>query len=96
MNTVDKILGAAGPPQVSKASPPVETLRKAGKVLGWTVERIAALLIVIEICVLFSGVIARYVLHRPLIWTDEVTSILFLWLASLGRSSPSGGASTCG
>ncbi|MGF7209752.1 tripartite ATP-independent transporter DctM subunit [Skermanella aerolata] len=84
MNTVDKILGAAGPPQVSKASPPVETLRKAGKVLGWAVERIAALLIVVEICVLFSGVIARYVLHRPLIWTDEVTSILFLWLASLG------------
>jgi tripartite ATP-independent transporter DctM subunit len=59
-------------------------MRRAGKVLGWVVERIAALLIVVEIVVLFAGVVSRYVLHRPLIWTDEVTSIVFLWLASLG------------
>ena len=35
-------------------------------------------------CVLFAGVIARYVFHRPLIWSDELASILFLWLAMLG------------
>ena len=37
-----------------------------------------------EIVVLLAGVIARYVFHQPLIWSDELASILFLWLAMLG------------
>ncbi len=37
-----------------------------------------------EVIVLFAGVCARYVFHAPLIWTDELASILFLWLAMLG------------
>ena len=44
----------------------------------------AALLVVAEIVVLFAGVMARYVFHAPLVWTDELASILFLWLAMLG------------
>src|ERR1700712_4464219 len=44
----------------------------------------AALLVVAEVVVLFTGVVARYVFHAPLIWTDELASILFLWLAMLG------------
>jgi tripartite ATP-independent transporter DctM subunit len=44
----------------------------------------AALLVLAEIVVLFAGVTARYVFHAPLIWTDELASILFLWLAMLG------------
>src|ERR1700742_4063708 len=44
----------------------------------------AAPLVVAEIVVLFTGVMARYVFHAPLIWTDELASILFLWLAMLG------------
>jgi len=42
------------------------------------------LLVVAEIVVLFAGVMARYVFHAPLVWTDELASILFLWLAMLG------------
>ena len=34
--------------------------------------------------VLLAGVTARYVFHAPLVWTDELASILFLWLAMLG------------
>jgi len=34
--------------------------------------------------VLFAGVTARYAFHAPLVWTDELASILFLWLAMLG------------
>ena len=45
-----------------------------------------ALLVAAEIGVLLAGVIARYVFHRPLIWSDEVASILFLWLAMLGSA----------
>ena len=33
---------------------------------------------------LFSGIVARYVFHRPLTWSDELASTLFLWLAMLG------------
>ncbi|HYZ22540.1 MAG TPA: TRAP transporter small permease subunit, partial [Rhodopila sp.] len=44
----------------------------------------AAILVVAEIVVLFAGVMARYVFHAPLVWTDELASILFLWLAMLG------------
>ncbi len=54
------------------------------KLLGGTVETIAALLITAEICILLAGVIARYFLNTPLVWTDEAASLLFLWLASLG------------
>jgi hypothetical protein len=44
----------------------------------------AGLLVLAEIVVLFAGVIARYVFTRPLVWSDELASILFLWLAMLG------------
>jgi tripartite ATP-independent transporter DctM subunit len=54
--------------------------------LGLLVEIPAALLVVAEIVILFAGVVARYVLHQPLIWSDELASILFLWLAMLGAA----------
>ena len=54
--------------------------------LGVFVEMPAALLVVAEIVILFAGVVARYGFHRPLIWSDELASILFLWLAMLGAA----------
>src|SRR6266404_5388001 len=54
--------------------------------LGMLVEIPAALLVIAEIVILFAGVVARYGLHRPLIWSDELASILFLWLAMLGAA----------
>src|SRR5712664_805801 len=54
--------------------------------LAMLVEIPAALLVVAEIVILFAGVVARYGLHRPLIWSDELASILFLWLAMLGSA----------
>ncbi|WP_047307789.1 TRAP transporter large permease subunit [Rhodopseudomonas palustris] len=54
--------------------------------LGLMVEIPAAVLVVVEIVVLFAGVVSRYVLHSPLIWSDELASILFLWLAMLGAA----------
>src|SRR6201996_6864624 len=51
---------------------------------GRLVEIPAALLVIAEIVTLFAGVVARYVVQRPLIWSDELASILFLWLAMLG------------
>jgi len=54
--------------------------------LGHLVEIPAAILVVTEVIVLFIGVVARYGFHRPLIWSDELSSILFLWLAMLGSA----------
>ena len=54
--------------------------------LAMLVEIPAAFLVVAEIVILFAGVVARYGLHRPLIWSDELASILFLWLAMLGAT----------
>jgi tripartite ATP-independent transporter DctM subunit len=52
--------------------------------LRYLVEIPAALLVVAEILVLLAGVISRYVFHEPIIWSDELAAILFLWLAMLG------------
>ena len=54
--------------------------------LAKVVEIPAALLVVAEIVILFTGVVARYGLRSPLIWSDELASILFLWLAMLGAA----------
>src|SRR5690242_7264290 len=48
------------------------------------VEIPAAILVLAEIVVLLAGIISRYVFHSPIIWTDELAGMLFLWLAMLG------------
>jgi tripartite ATP-independent transporter DctM subunit len=52
--------------------------------LGAVIEAIAAALVLVEIVVLFTGVVARYAFHAPLVWSDELASIFFLWLSMLG------------
>jgi tripartite ATP-independent transporter DctM subunit len=52
--------------------------------IGFASEVPAAILVFVEIIVLFSGVVSRYLLHRPLTWSDELAAILFLWLAMFG------------
>src|ERR1700743_2950050 len=54
--------------------------------LGRLIQIPAALLVVAEVVTLFAGVVARYILQQPLIWSDELASILFLWLAMLGAA----------
>ena len=53
-------------------------------VLGSLVEIGAGGLVVAEIAILFGGVVSRYIFDRPLVWSDELASTLFLWLAMLG------------
>ena len=48
------------------------------------VEIPAAVIVVAEIAVLLAGILARYVFHKPIVWSDELAAILFLWLAMLG------------
>ena len=48
------------------------------------VEIPAALLVVAEIVVLSAGVIMRYGFRQPIVWSDELAEVLFIWLAMLG------------
>ena len=48
------------------------------------VEGPTALLVLVEMVVLLAGVVSRFVFHHAFVWTDELASILFLWLAMLG------------
>ncbi|RVU14759.1 TRAP transporter large permease subunit [Methylobacterium oryzihabitans] len=78
---------AENTPGADSQAPPwsgQSVLRRIDGVLGYLVEIPAALLVLAEIIVLLSGVISRYGFHEPLIWSDELASLLFLWLAMLG------------
>jgi len=52
--------------------------------LGSFIEILGAALVAAEIVLLLAGVVSRYVFDHPLVWSDELASILFLWLAMLG------------
>ncbi len=52
--------------------------------IKWITEVPAALLLVAEVVLLLTNVTCRYVLQNPLIWGDELASILFIWLSMLG------------
>jgi tripartite ATP-independent transporter DctM subunit len=55
--------------------------------IGAITEPLAAVLLVVEVVILAAGVFSRYVLHNAIVWTDEVATILLLWLAMLGAVS---------
>ena len=59
-------------------------VRMLDRVLGTSIETCAAVLVAVEIGLLSAGVVSRYLLHAPIVWSDELASILFLWLAMLG------------
>ncbi|AOY98894.1 ABC transporter permease [Cupriavidus sp. USMAHM13] len=74
------------PANAPASGAPARALQLADKVLGVLSEVPAALLVVAEVAVLFCGVLSRYVLHTPLVWVDEVASLLFIWLIMLGSA----------
>ncbi|MBI3709407.1 MAG: TRAP transporter large permease subunit [Proteobacteria bacterium] len=59
-------------------------MEKVEALLGFAVALVASSILLIEVVLLFVGVLARYVFHSPLIWADELASTLFVWLATLG------------
>ena len=53
--------------------------------LRWVTEVPAAAAVLAEVLILLTGIVARTV-FQPIIWSDELASILFLWLAMLGAA----------
>ena len=83
MAHAEVLQAAAGEAMSPRRRSPVESCETW---LAMLVEIPAACLVVAEIVILFAGVVARYGLRSPLIWSDELASILFLWLAMLGAA----------
>jgi tripartite ATP-independent transporter DctM subunit len=71
---------AGGPPSTRK---PLLTDRMEAFV-GVFAERLATILLVLEFVILGAGVLARYAFHAPLVWSDELASIIFVWLGMIG------------
>src|SRR6187402_3232900 len=77
-------LDTGGPVVPNKRNRVAAVASVVERVLAFAVELPAAVLVAVEMAVLFVGVISRYVFHKPIVWTDELASILFMWLAMLG------------
>ena len=79
---------ALTPETVAAAALPHAPVRRRfarlDRALALMTEVPAAALVVVEVVVLFAGVVSRYLVNRPLTWSDELASVLFLWLAMLG------------
>ncbi|MFG1343568.1 TRAP transporter large permease subunit [Xanthobacter autotrophicus DSM 431] len=54
------------------------------RTLRWGTEIPGAILLVAEIAIIASGVVARYVFHSPLFWVDEAAAVMFVWISMLG------------
>lgn len=63
---------------------PTGLAARLDRLFGLALELAASALVIAEVVILFIGIIARYVFDHPLIWSDELASLLFLWLAMLG------------
>jgi tripartite ATP-independent transporter DctM subunit len=66
------------------APPAMRPFDTLDRLLGGAVEAVAALLLLAEIVVMGSSVVARYVFDAPLVWSDELAGILFIWLSMFG------------
>jgi tripartite ATP-independent transporter DctM subunit len=67
-----------------------ETLAQTGQAARsrwlWPLEGVAAALTLGITLLLLAGVISRYVFGLPLVWSEEVVSISFIWLTMLGAA----------
>ncbi len=50
------------------------------------VALLAVLMLVFESTLLFTGVVFRYFLHKPIIWSDELAQSVFIWLCMFGAA----------
>jgi tripartite ATP-independent transporter DctM subunit len=75
--------GAAAPPGLDFA---VErpTLRRLERWLGLAVAVPAGTAVLLEVGILLYGVTMRFAFNTPLVWGDELATMVFLWLAMLG------------
>ena len=55
--------------------------------LKWGEEIIASALLVVTLAVLFVGIVYRYALNDPLVWTEELARFCTTWIVFLGAAA---------
>jgi TRAP-type C4-dicarboxylate transport system permease small subunit len=70
-----------------EASHFARVLRHAEQWYGYGIDTVAAALVLAEVVVTFSGVVARFAFNHPLIWSDALATMLFLWLNMVGAAA---------
>jgi tripartite ATP-independent transporter DctM subunit len=78
------MMPAAGMAGGAIMAPPHPVLRLIDRWIVRIVGAFAAVAVLAEVAILLIGVICRFGLNHPLVWSDELASIVFLWLAMLG------------
>ncbi|MFK8252992.1 TRAP transporter large permease [Ancylobacter terrae] len=66
---------------------PAGVLDRIETALGTVVDVVAATLLLVDILLLAWAVTARYVLHIPVTWVEELATLVFLWFGMLGVAS---------
>lgn len=80
-------MSAAPQADLLSSTPEIDHEEGSGNVSGTIfalVENVAAIFIAFDTALLLVGVIARYVFHRPIIWSDELAVTLLVWISMLG------------
>jgi len=78
------VISVAGTDGRAVMAPPHPALRLIERLIVRVVGTFAAVAVLVEVAILLIGVICRFGLNHPLVWSDELASIVFLWLAMLG------------
>ena len=81
MNLESAVAGAGLAATAASRHPVLHRLENG---IAGIVAAFAAAALLLEVGLLLAGVTFRFVLNRPLIWSDELASSVFLWLAMLG------------
>ncbi len=62
-------------------------MKKFDDILFTLLCRICAALIFAMMCIIFAQVVARYVFHHSLTWSEEVGRYIFVWISFLGMAA---------
>lgn len=64
----------------------MKTLARISKTLIKFIEYLLAFLLALAVCFIVAQVFCRYVLGKPLDWTEQSSRYLFIWMMTLGAA----------
>ena len=86
MSENDLELGSAATQTQKPENALSSVLLGAMRVITPAIEFLSVLALVTEVILLSMGLLSRYVIHRPIIWVDEVAATVFVWLIMIGSA----------
>ena len=84
MNTILHDGGSAADTAPIRSNVIARIGQRCESAIKWGTELLAVCLLVAEVGLLLTNVFFRYAMHQPLVWADELASLLFIWLAMIG------------